>query len=105
MISSDVTIDGFDIEMNPTFAVVDGVTVRPGAAGVTISREVVSLEAGGETLDVGTGRFALPPMRTGAANGSVNAQAFTGGQSRGVRLSLGLLCGFCGTSVLLLTWE
>lgn len=101
--SSDVNIDGFDVELKPTFAVVDGVMVSPGAAGVTISGEVVSLEAGGKTLDVGTGRFALPPMRTGGANDSINVQAFTGGQSRGLRSSLSLLCGFYGTLVLLLT--
>ena len=100
--SSDVNIDEFDVEIKPTFAVVDGVTISPGAAGVTISGEVVSLEAGGETLDVGTGRFALPSMRTGGANGSINVQAFTGGQSRRLPLSLSLLCGFYGTLVLLL---
>ncbi len=100
--SSDVNIDGLSVEVESAFAVVDGVTVSPGAAGVTISGEIVSLEAGGETLDIGTGRFALPPMRTGGANGSVNVQAFTGGQSRGLRLSLRLLCGLYGSLVLLL---
>ncbi len=100
--SSDVNIDGFNVEVESAFAVVDGVTVSPGAAGVTISGELVSLEAGGETLDVGTGRFALPPMRTGGANGSINVQAFTGGQSGGLRFPRILLWGFYGTLVLLL---
>ena len=100
--SSDVSIDGFDVEVKSGFAVVDGVIVSPGAAGATISGEVVSLEAGGKTLDVGTGRFALPPMRTGGANGSIDVQTFTGGHSGGLRSSPILLLGFYGTLVLLL---
>ncbi len=99
--SSDINIDGFDVEVESAFAVVDGVILSPGAGGVTISGKVVSLETGGSTLDIGTGRFALP-MRTGGANGSINVQAFTGGQSRGLRLPLILACSVCGTLMLLM---
>ena len=79
---SDINIDGFDINAQSSFIVVDGMTLVPAAAGVTISGTLVSLEAGGAALDIGTGRFALPTATTGAANGSVNVQAFTGGQGR-----------------------
>ena len=106
--SPDVNVDGFDVEVSSAFAVVDGKIVRPGAAGVTISGEVISLEAGGETLDIGTGRFALQPMQTEAANGSINVQAFTGESSGDLRFSPILLCGFYGTLMLLLLllkWE
>ena len=71
------------------------------ASGLMISGEIVSLEAGGKTLDVGTGRFALP---TGVANGTIDVQAFTGGAQgrRGANWLLFLfvaaaflLCGEC----------
>ena len=100
--SSDINIDGFDVEVEPTFAVVDGVTLSPGAAGVTISGKLVSLESGGLTLDVGTGRFALP-THTGGMNDSIDVQAFTGGQTRGSMSSLtSFVCGVCSTLMLLL---
>ena len=90
-VSSDVNIDGFDVNAQPSFVVVDGVTLSPAALGTTILGTVVSLEAGGSTLDIGTGRFALPtPM--GAASGPVNVQAFTGGQTKGMALSISLIC-------------
>ncbi len=100
-LSSDINLDGFDVEVDSIFAVVDGVILSPGAAGVAISGKVVSLETGGSTLDIGTGRFALP-MQTGGANGSINVQTFTGGQSRGLRLPLSLACSVCGTLMLLM---
>lgn len=62
----------------------------------------MSLEAGGATLDIGTRRFALPTP-TGAMNGSINVQAFEGGQSQVLELSLSLVCGIC-TTLMLLTW-
>ncbi|KAL9066670.1 MAG: hypothetical protein Q9161_007429 [Pseudevernia consocians] len=99
--SSHITIDGFGVEVESTFAVVDGVTLSPGAAGLTISGKVISLETGGLTLDIGNGRFALP-TRTGGADGSINVQAFTGGQSRALHLSLSLVCSVCGTLMLLM---
>lgn len=100
-VSSDVNIDGFDVEAQSSFVVVDGVTLSAAAPGVTISGTAISLEAGGSTLDIGTGRFALPTP-TGTANGSVNVQDFTGGQGKGFRLSFLLVCVFCGTFVLLI---
>lgn len=99
--SSDIEIDGFDVQVQPSSAVVDGVALSAGAAGVTVSGQIVSLEAGGGTLDIGTGRFALPTW-TGAANGSVGVQPFTGGQNKGLELSLLLVCGVCGTFMLLM---
>ena len=98
---SDVNIDGFDVQVQPSFAVVDGVTVSAAAAGVTISGEMISLESGGAALEIGTGRFALPTA-TATTNGSLNVQAFMGGQSKGMEFSLILVCGFCGISMLLM---
>ena len=101
-IPSDINIDGFSINSQSSFVVVDGVTLSAAAAGVTISGTLVSLEAGGATLDIGTGRFALPTATSGAANGSVNVQAFSGGGSgKGIQLSLALICGVCGIVSLL----
>ena len=99
--SSDVNIDGFDVEAQSSFVVVDGVTLSAAAPGVTISGELVSLEAGGATLDIGTGHFALPTP-TGTANGSVNVQAFMGGQGKGLEFSLFLVLVVCGTLMLLM---
>ena len=92
-----------DINVQSSFVVVDGVPLSAAGAGVTISGTPVSLEADGATLDIGTRRFALPTATLGGANGSVDVQAFTGGENRkGTGLSLALLCGVCGI-VLLLT--
>ena len=101
-IPSDVNIDGFDINAQSSFAVVDEVTLSAAGAGVNVSGTLVSLEAGGATLDIGTRRFALPTATLGAANGSVNVQAFTGGENgKGTELSLALMCGVCGIVSLL----
>ena len=60
------------MQAESSFAVVDGVTVDPGAVGATVGRSVVSLELGGKTLDVvGNGRFAMP---TALANGTAGLQ-------------------------------
>ena len=110
--SSDMDIDGFDVKAeSSSIVVVDRITLTAGAAGVTLSGgKTISLEAGGATLDIGTGRFALPTTVSSAANGSSinNVQAFTGGgqgKEKGPGLSSLLLvvCGVCGTfSVLLM---
>lgn len=96
-----VNIDGFDVEVESiSAAVIDGVRITPGAAGVTISGKLVSLETGGSTLDIGTGHFALP-TRT---DGPINVQAFTGGgQTKRLRSSLflSLVCGVCATLMML----
>ena len=100
---SDGTIDGFDVKAHSSFIVVDGTTLSAADPGVTVSGEVISLEAGGKTLDIGTGHFVLPTQ--GAGDGSsVNVQAFTGGQG-GKRVQMSssaFVCIFCGIIVLLL---
>lgn len=98
----DVNIDGFDVKVESTSAdVVDGVRIAPGAAGVTVSEKLVSLEMGGSTLDIGTGRFALP-TRT---SDPVSVQAFMSGQSKGLRSSSSLVYGICGTLMILVMLE
>ena len=104
---SDIDINGVSILAgSSSLIVVDGVTLSAGAAGVTISGgKVVSLEAGERTLDIGTGRFALPTPTEAVANGSITVQAFTGGgqgKKEGLGLSLLLLvvCGVCGISLM-----
>ena len=87
---SDYDIDGFSVQAESSFAVVDGVTVDPGAAGVTIGGSVVSLEIGGKTLDVGSGRFAMP---TASLNGTAGLQTFHGGQGKGRTLSVRKILG------------
>ena len=103
-VSSDVNLDGFHVQEHSSFVVVDGVTLSPAAPGVTISGTIVGLEAGGATLDVGTGRFALPTP-TEAANGLVDGQAFVGGQEKGRLLSVSLICGFGVGTLILLAWH
>ena len=102
-ISSDVDIDGLDVIAHSSFAVVDGVTVSAAEAGGSVSGQDVSLEAGGATLDIGTGRFILPTPVTGT-NGSLNVQAFVGGQGKGLDLSVHLVWGVCG-ALMLLMWH
>lgn len=100
-VSAGVNINGFDVQAHSSLVVVDGVTLNVAASSVVVSGTAVSLEAGGATLDIGTGRFALPtPM--GMTNGSINVQAFTGGQSKGLDGSLSLICGVFATLVLLI---
>ena len=100
---SETDIGGFDVEAQSSFVIVDGTTLSAAAAGVTISGKVFSLEAGGSTLDIGTGRFALPTTQ-GAANGSVSVQAFMGGQSKRLEVPPTLICGVCGF-VMLSLWR
>ena len=102
---SPYNIDGFSIQSQPqpesSFAVVDGVTLSAGGPGVSISGSLVSLESGGKTLDIGTGRFA---MATGGANGNGTAsgvQAFTGGQGRRFEVSCVLMAGMMGLGCLM----
>ncbi|MCJ1457092.1 hypothetical protein MMC28_007458 [Mycoblastus sanguinarius] len=82
-LSSMYDIDGFNVEAGSSFAVLDGVTVSPGAMGVTIGGDVVSLESGGKTLDVGSGRFAMP---TGSVNRTAKVQIFDGGQGKRLKI-------------------
>ena len=93
-------IDGLSVQAQSSFAIVDGMTISPGAPGIMVDGKNVSLEAGGATLDVGTGRFALP---TESVNRSAGVLAFEGGQRKGVKLSLMVLLNFgIGGSLILI---
>ena len=78
-------IGGFSVQAESSFAVVDGVTMDPGAAGVTVEGSAVSLELGGKTLDIGSGRFAMP---TESVNGTAGLETFHGGQGKERTLSV-----------------
>ncbi len=91
-------IDGYSVQEESSFAVVDGVTLTLGDPGATIAGSVVSPESGGKTLDVGSGRFAIP---TGLANGTAGLLTFEGGQKRGVEVHLLLIFGTLGLMLLL----
>ena len=92
-----MSIDGLDVEAQASLAIIDGVTISPGAPGVKLN---VSLEAGGATLDIGTGRFAIP---TGTANGAAGVLAFEGGQGRMAKVSLVTVLSFgIGGSLMLI---
>ena len=84
-------IDILAVESKYSLAIVDSVTISPGAADVTADGSVVSLETGSSTLDIGTGRLALTP--TVVENASGELVAFEGGQRRGLEVSLLLLFG------------
>lgn len=87
--TSDLNIGGLDVKAHSSFAVVNGVTISPGAPGVTIDGTIASLEIGAATLDVGTTeRFAIS---TEVAHASVNLVTFTGGQTRHAEAPLTLL--------------
>ena len=83
-------IGGLSVQAESSFAMVNGVAVSPGAAGVTAGGSIVSLEPGGKTLDVGSGRFAMP---TASVNGTVSLQTFDVGQGKGRSLSIQTILG------------
>ena len=108
---SDIDIDGLDVKAeSSSIVIVDGKTLTAGTTGVSLSGgKAVILEAGGATLDIGTGHFALPTTGSSTANGSsiIEAQVFTGGgqgKEKGLGLSslLVVVCGVCGTFSMLL---
>lgn len=88
-------VDGLNVPAQPqsSIAVVDGVTLIPGGHGISISGNLVSLESGGNTLDVGTGHFAMP---TAAINATAGVQAFLGGQGKNFEVSGILILGILG---------
>jgi len=67
-------------------AAVDEITVSPGATGVTVAGSIISLESGAATLDVGTGRFAMP-------NATASVSAFQAGQGKAFEGSMHLVLG------------
>lgn len=79
------TIAGLTFTSQSSGVVVDGSTLVPGGSAATISGTLVSLEAGGRSLVVGSQVLPLAttwPTATGERN--VTAQSFEGGQARGV---------------------
>ena len=99
-IISLVSTNGLISEAESSLAILDGVTISPGTSAVTVDGNVVSLETGGSTLDVGTSRFMLRP--TGFRNASGGLVVFTSGQGRGLELSW-LLLSFLGGTLMALT--
>ena len=105
--SSPYDIDGYTIQPKPqpsSFAIVDGVTLSAGGPGTSISGSLVSLESGGKTLDIGTGRFAMPTAAAGVGNVNGTAsrvQAFMGGQRRRCEVSGVLMAGMVGLGCLM----
>ena len=93
--ASTYNVDGFSVQaqLQPSLAVIDGVTLTAGGIGVSISGSLVSLEPGGKTLDVGTGRFAMP---TAAVNATAGVQAFQGGQRKSFEVPSILIVGTLG---------
>ena len=75
-------VDGMTVQAQQSAVVVNGITLTPGGPGTTIDGSSVRLESGG-TLDIGTGRFAIP---TGSVNGT-SIQAFEGAQEKAHRMS------------------
>lgn len=75
-------LDGMTVQAQRSAVVVNGITLAPGGPGTTIDGSSVRLESGG-TLDVGTGRFAIP---TGSVNGT-SIQALEGAQEKAHRMS------------------
>ena len=94
-------IGGLSVQAESSFAVVDGMTLSPGAVGVTAGGSAVSLEPGGKTLDVGSGRFAMP---TGSVTGTGGLQVFLGGQGRGRGLSIQVILGAWVFEIVMLWW-
>ena len=93
--ASTYDVDGFSLQIQPqsSYAVVDGVTLTAGGSGISISGNLVSLEPGGNTLDIGTSRFAIP---TNTVNASDGVQAFQGGQGKRFEVSGVLMFGILG---------
>ena len=93
--ASTYDVDGFSLQIQPqsSYAVVDGVTLTAGGSGISISGNLVSLEPGGNTLDIGTSRFAIP---TNTVNASDGVQAFQGGQGKRFEVTGVLMFGILG---------
>ena len=99
-----VIVDGTTISLLPSGTLLIGsstIQLLP-TAQITSSLSdidingVINLEASGKTLDIGTGRFALPRPTGAVANvSSNNIQAFTsGGQGKKGRLGSSFLSYF-----------
>ena len=101
--ASTYDVDGFSVQPQPrsSLAVVDGVTLTAGGNGISISGSLVSLEPGGNTLDIGTGRFAIPT--TAGVNATASSvQAFQGGQGKRFEVSGLLVLGTLGCLMLVI---
>ena len=100
--ASPYNIDGYTIQPQPqpqsSLAVVDGVTLSAGGPGISISGTLIILESGGKTLDIGTGRFAMPTAAAaGNGNGTASGvQAFQGGARKTFEVNEFLVFGMVG---------
>lgn len=70
-------MDNLTIEAKYPLAIVNGVTVSPGAADMTVDGSVASLEIGSSTLGIRIGRLAM--TSTGLENASGGLVTFEGG--------------------------
>ena len=88
-LSSTLSVDSLAAQgRSSSLAVIDGVTLTPGKAGVPVAGSVVGLEEGGKTLDVGSARIAIP---TGGAYGVGTMTVFKGGQERDSQIQVSML--------------
>lgn len=80
--TKSASADTFDTRAQISNVVVAGSTILPGAPGVTIDGNIISVEAGGKTLDVQTGVTKMPSV--GLPSGLDNITVFEAHQERRV---------------------
>ena len=85
-------VNGLTFQAESSLAVVDGSTLTPGAAEITVAGTAVSLESGAATLDIGTNRVPLSAVST---NATASIQDFEGGQGKNLEVPFLLVLGFC----------
>lgn len=73
---SSFDVDGLDVQVQSSFAVVDGVTLSAGKPGVTVAGSIMNLEPGAANLGVGSERSA---MLSRSADAAASPQVFEGG--------------------------
>lgn len=71
---SAFNVDDLTIQLESSAVLIDGTTLTPSGPGVSINGNPVSLEQGGQTLDIETSHFILPPpaaaeQQTAPSNG------------------------------------
>ena len=79
---SAFNVNGMIVQAQQSAVVINGISLTPGGPGTTINGSSVSLESSG-TLDIGTGRFAIP---TGSVDDTSILQTFEGAQEKAHRI-------------------